>query len=61
MKKLREAVLSKGVTAETIDQNPAKTTLSEDVLASLDNVGGGYDEEVERPGLFGRVFGRIPF
>jgi hypothetical protein len=61
MKKLREAVLSKGVTAETIDQNSTKTVLSEDVLASLDNVGGADGGHATRPGLFGRVFGRIPF
>lgn len=61
MKKLREAVLSKGISAETIDQNPARTVLSEEVLASLDNVGGADDDQAERPGLFGRVFGRIPF
>lgn len=55
MKKLREAVLSKGVSAEKVDQTIEKKILSDEVLDTLDNVGGS------RPPLFGRVFGRIPF
>jgi len=59
MKKLREAVLSKGAAAEKVDQSSEKTVLSDEVLNALDDVGGGM--QATRPGLFGRVFGRIPF
>ncbi len=61
MKKLRDAVLSKGVSAEKIEQTSAKTILSDEILDSLDNVGGADGGAAKRPPLFGRVFGRIPF